>query len=88
LPTRSLSRSDPGHRPYPGEKGCTPIVRRAGSRFSVNAMAAISARGRMHFMVFSDTFDAEVMCRFLDRFARHFDHKVPELIGFLLVEQV
>ncbi|MFF4407346.1 transposase [Streptomyces sp. NPDC001404] len=33
-----------------GAKGTTPIVRRTGNRFSVNAMSAISTRGRMHFM--------------------------------------
>ncbi|MFE5163173.1 IS630 family transposase [Streptomyces sp. NPDC056697] len=59
-----------------GEKGRTPIVRRTGNRFSVNAMSAISTKGRMHFMVFTETFDANVMCRFLDRLAGHFDHKV------------
>ncbi|WP_417803769.1 IS630 family transposase [Streptomyces xiangluensis] len=59
-----------------GEKGRTPIVRRSGNRFSVNAMSAISTKGRMHFMVFTETFDADVMCRFLDRLAGHFDRKV------------
>ncbi|MEN1891355.1 IS630 family transposase [Streptomyces mirabilis] len=59
-----------------GAKGCTPLVRRTGNRFSVNAMSAISTKGRMHFMVFPETFDADVMCRFLDRIAGHFDRKV------------
>ncbi|WP_441350707.1 IS630 family transposase [Streptomyces cellostaticus] len=59
-----------------GEKGKTPVVRRSGNRFSVNAMSAISAKGRMHFMVFTESFTAEVMCRFLDRLAGHFDHKI------------
>jgi transposase len=59
-----------------GEKGRTPIVRRSGNRFSVNAMSAISTKGRMHFMVFTEAFDAKVMCRFLDRLAGHFDTKV------------
>jgi transposase len=59
-----------------GEKGKTPVVRRSGNRFSVNAMSAISTKGRMHFMVFAESFTAEVMCRFLDRLAGHFDHKV------------
>lgn len=40
-----------------GEKGRTPIVRRTGNRFSVNAMSAISTRGRMHFMVFTESFE-------------------------------
>lgn len=59
-----------------GEKGRTPVVRRSGNRFSVNAMSAISTKGRMHSMVFAESFTAEVMCRFLDRLAGHFDHKV------------
>ncbi|MER5733355.1 IS630 family transposase [Streptomyces sp. NPDC002138] len=59
-----------------GEKGRTPIVRRTGNRFSVNAMSAISTKGRMHFMVFPGTFDAAVMCRFLDRLVGHFSHKI------------
>ncbi|NEC63838.1 IS630 family transposase [Streptomyces sp. SID9727] len=50
-----------------GEKGKTPVVRRTGNRFSVNAMSAISTKGRMHFMVFTETFTAEVMCRFRQR---------------------
>ncbi|MEU2874703.1 IS630 family transposase, partial [Streptomyces olivoreticuli] len=59
-----------------GAKGRTPVVRRTGSRFSVNAMSAISTKGRMHFMVFTEAFDAPVMCRFLDRLVRHFGHKI------------
>ncbi len=59
-----------------GEKGKTPVVRRSGNRFSVNAMSAISSKGRMHFMVFAESFTTEVMCRFLDRLAGHFDRKV------------
>ncbi|MGW8868263.1 transposase [Streptomyces sp. NPDC055768] len=60
-----------------GEKGRTPIVRRTGNRFSVNAMSAISAKGRMHFMVFTETLDAKVMCRFLDRLIGHFRPQDP-----------
>ncbi|MGA5418277.1 IS630 family transposase [Streptomyces pseudogriseolus] len=59
-----------------GAKGCTSIVRRSGNRFSVNAMSAISLKGRMHFMVFTETFEADVMCRFLNRLAGPFDRKV------------
>ncbi|NEA19503.1 hypothetical protein G3I29_29360 [Streptomyces halstedii] len=59
-----------------GAKGTTPVVHRTGGRFSVNAMSAISTKGRMHFMVFTRSFDAAVMCRFLDRLVGHFDRKV------------
>ncbi|MGP4086087.1 IS630 family transposase [Streptomyces sp. KR55] len=59
-----------------GAKGRTPGVRRTGSRFSVNAMSAISTNGRIHCMVLTETFDARVMCRFLDRLIGHFERKV------------
>lgn len=58
------------------EKGKTPIMRRSGNRFSVNAMSAISTKGRMHLMVFTESFTAEMMCSFLDRLVGHFDHKI------------
>lgn len=63
-----------------GAKGKTPVVRRTGNRFSVNAMSAISTKGRMHFMVFTESFDAKVMCRFLDRLVGHFDRKVHLIV--------
>ncbi|MYV48068.1 IS630 family transposase, partial [Streptomyces sp. SID2888] len=63
-----------------GARGSTPVVRRTGNRFSVNAMSAISTKGRMHFMVFTESFDARVMCRFLARLVGHFDHKVPLIV--------
>ncbi|MFJ5816952.1 IS630 family transposase [Streptomyces sp. NPDC093108] len=59
-----------------GAKGTTPIVRRTGNRFSVNAMSAISTCGRMHFVVFTESFDAKVMCRCLARLVGHFDRKI------------
>lgn len=59
-----------------GLRGRTPPVRRTGSRFSVNAMSAISTKRRIRFTVFTDTFDAKAVCRFLDRLAGRFDRKV------------
>ncbi|MFE5513840.1 transposase [Streptomyces sp. NPDC056529] len=64
-----------------GEKGRTSMVRRSGNRFSVKAMSGISTRGRMHFMVFAESFTAQVMCRFLDRLAGYFDHKVHLVVN-------
>lgn len=34
----------------------------------------------MHFMVFTETFDAKVMCRFLDRLVGHFDRKLHLIV--------
>ncbi|MCX4633355.1 IS630 family transposase [Streptomyces sp. NBC_01443] len=63
-----------------GGEGTTPVVRRTGNRFSVSAMSAISTKGRMHVMVFTESFEAKVMCRFLGRLAGHFDRKVHLIV--------
>ncbi|WP_031511521.1 IS630 family transposase [Streptomyces megasporus] len=63
-----------------GEKGRTPVVRRTRNRFSVHAMSAISTKGRMHLMVFTEAFTAEVMVRFLDRLIGHFDRQVHLIV--------
>ncbi|MFD9022358.1 transposase [Streptomyces sp. NPDC059570] len=75
--------AEPGVGKYLKRWGCRSSGRtsgpssRSGYRFSVNAMPAISIRGRMHFMVFTESFTAELMCRFLDRLAGHVDRKAP-----------
>ncbi|OCC09867.1 hypothetical protein A3Q37_04456 [Streptomyces sp. PTY087I2] len=58
-----------------GQMGKTPVVRRSGNRFSTNAMSASRTKGRKHSMIFAESFTAEVMGRFLDRLAGHFEHK-------------
>ncbi|MES9506920.1 transposase [Streptomyces sp. NPDC000609] len=63
-----------------GARGITPVVRRTGNRFSANAMSAISTEGRMHFMVFTESFKAKAMYRFLDRLAGHVDRKVHLIV--------
>ncbi|WP_055719398.1 hypothetical protein [Streptomyces niveiscabiei] len=60
--------------------GKTPVVRRTGNRLSVNAMSAISAKGRTHFVVFPESFTADVMCRFPERLAAHLDDVEPHFL--------
>ncbi|GAA2986749.1 hypothetical protein GCM10020227_64410 [Streptomyces flavovirens] len=35
----------------------------------------------MHFMVFTESFDAKVICRFLARLVGHFDRKVHLIVN-------
>ncbi|MEW1914209.1 transposase [Kitasatospora sp. NPDC085895] len=55
-------------------------MRRTGNRFSVNAMSAISPRGRMWFTVYRGTFTAEVFCDFPDRLNRQFDRPIHLIV--------
>lgn len=56
--------------------GATPIVTRSGRRFSVNAMSAISPRGKLYFTVYHGSFSASVFCDFLARLIRQFDRHI------------
>lgn len=48
-------------------KGKMPVVKSTGSRFRVNLISAISARGALRFMATEDRLTADVFCRFLNR---------------------
>lgn len=57
-------------------KGRTPIVEATGARFGLNMMAAITARGQMHFMIVRGTVRSEQICEFLKRLMHGHEHKV------------
>lgn len=59
-----------------GAQGQPPVMHRTGNRFSVDATSAISTKGRMRFMIFTELFDAKIKCRFLYRIVGHFGRKV------------
>jgi transposase len=51
--------------------GKTPVVRKAGRRFSVNLIHAVGNRGELSFRVFEGKFVAKVFIDFLDRLIRN-----------------
>ena len=59
-----------------GKKGRTPVIPGTGQRFSCNMISTVTNRGRLAFMVFTQTFTAGVMIDFLKRLIRHAGHKV------------
>ena len=64
-----------------GRKGKTPVIPGTGQRFRCNMISTITNRGRLSFMVFTQTFTAKVMIEFLGRLIRHAGRKV-----FLIVD--
>jgi transposase len=47
--------------------GRTPVVRTTGARFGLNLVSAVSAKGKMRFMICPQRFTASVFCEFLRR---------------------
>ena len=62
-------------------KGRKPIIRKTGSRFKCNMLAAISPQGFMNWMVFEDNFTSSKFISFLGRLVRQIKQKV-----FLIVD--
>ncbi|MFM9611797.1 hypothetical protein [Streptomyces niveiscabiei] len=62
-------------------------LRLTGNRLSVNAMSAISAKGRTHFVVFPESFTTDVMCRFPERLAAHLDNVEPHFLPPVLAAE-
>lgn len=50
-----------------GEVGVTPVVSSNGSRVSVNMISAVSAKGKMKFMIIPKRFSADVFIDFIKR---------------------
>lgn len=59
-----------------GLKGKTPVIKKTGSRFKCNMLAAISPQGFMNWMVFEDNFTSEKCVEFLSRMIRQIKQKV------------
>jgi transposase len=57
-------------------KGQTPVIETTGARFGLNMMAAITARGQMHFMIVQGSVNADRICEFLKRLMHGRQHKV------------
>lgn len=63
------------------KRGVTPVIPGTGQRFRCNMISTVTNRGTLAFMVFTESFTAPVMIRFLTRLTRHAGRKV-----FLIVD--
>jgi len=70
-----LQSSDNRSRTY-GLKGNKPLIKKTGSRFKCNMLAAISPHGYMNWMVFEDNFTSLKFINFLGRLVRQIKQKV------------
>ncbi|MGH2429374.1 MAG: IS630 family transposase [Candidatus Limnocylindria bacterium] len=60
--------------------GQTPVVKGAGQRFGANVISAVSNKGGLSFMVFTQRFAVPVFLDFLRRLSRHADGRKIHLI--------
>lgn len=75
-----IHSTDTRGRTY-GLVGKTPVIKKSGSRFKCNMLAAISPQGFMNWMVFEDNFDSIKFVHFLGRLIRQVKQKI-----FLIVD--
>ncbi|MBA3536090.1 MAG: IS630 family transposase [Tatlockia sp.] len=75
-----LQSTDNRGRTY-GLIGKTPTIKKTGSRFKVNMLAAVSPQGFMNWMVFEENCDSKKFIEFLGRMRRQVKQKI-----FLIVD--
>ena len=57
-------------------KGTTPVIRKSGKKLRVNMISAVSNRGHVRFMIYSDKMNRKLFMRFLKKILISYDQKV------------
>ena len=66
-------------------KGQTPVVKSTGKRFRVNMISTVTNKGTLRFMLFEDSFTAEVFLNFLQRLTKGSKNKIFLILDNLRV---
>lgn len=66
-------------------RGKTPVKRSMSKRFSVNMISSITNQGKVQFMIYSDTMNAERFIEFLEQLIKSSDRKLYVILDNLRV---
>lgn len=66
-------------------KGKTPVIKSTGKRFRVNMISTVTNKGTLRFMLFEESFTADVFIKFLKRLVKGSDTKVFLILDNLRV---
>ena len=66
-------------------KGKTPIIKSTGKRFRVNMISTVTNKGTMRFMLFEESFTADVFLKFIKRLTNGSDAKIFLILDNLRV---
>ncbi|WP_313382091.1 IS630 family transposase [Proteiniphilum saccharofermentans] len=66
-------------------KGKTPVKRSMSKRFSVNMVSAVNNQGKVHFMIYCDTMNADRLIEFMKRLIESTSKKVYLILDNLRV---
>ena len=79
-----IHSSDNRGRMY-GLKGKKPVVKKSGSRFKCNVLAAITPHGQMNWTVYTENFTSKKFIEFLGRVIRQANQKIFMIVDNLRV---
>ena len=66
-------------------KGKTPVVRLSAKRVSTNMISSITNKGKLRFMIYSKSMNAQVLIRFLKKLIKSSDRKIYLILDNLRV---
>lgn len=65
--------------------GTTPVIKKEGKKLSVNMISAVTNRGHVRFMIYSERMTQQTFIRFLSRLIKSFDSKLFVIVDNLKV---
>jgi transposase len=78
-------RSDSQHGRSYSPKGKTPEIRLSAKRTSINMISSITNQGKVRFMLYSETLDAKMFIKFLERLCKEAKRKIILILDNLRV---
>ena len=78
-------RSDSQHGLSDAPKGKTPVIRLSAKRCSVNMISTVTNQGKVRFMIYKETMNAEVLIKFMKQLVKGSDKKIFLILDNLRV---
>jgi len=78
-------RSDSQHGRSYAPKGKTPVIRLSAKRCSLNLISTVTNQGKVRFMIYKETMNAEVLIKFMKQLIKGSDKKIFLILDNLRV---
>ena len=79
-----VENSNPPGRSF-APKGKTPVIRKTGKKLRANMISAVTNKGHVRFMVYTEKMTQQLFIKFLNRLVESFDRKVFVIVDNLKV---
>lgn len=79
-----VENSNPQGRSF-APKGKTPVIRKTGKKLRANMISAVTNKGHVRFMIYTEKMTQQLFIKFLERLIKSFDRKIFVIVDNLKV---